>query len=160
GQDVPSEFGRPVQANAHVAAVTDEAYSPDATCYDTGSLDKTIKSWKLSTEAPVKSLAHPNLADAVAFNPQGTLLATRCQGGKVPMSGLAQGQGGREIRAQHVAMPRAQGVAVHALPWSRDGKQLLSTSLDTTHKLWAAANGKPPRGFKASKAPDTDISEV
>src|SRR5262249_8984110 len=134
--------------------------SSDGTMYYTGSLDKTVKSWKLPTDAPLKSLAHPNLVDAVAFNPEGTLLATGCHDGNVRIWDVAKGQVVREIKAHQVSAPQPQAAAVYALTWSSDGKLLLSTSLDKTLKLWDATNGNLVREFKSYKENDKDGNEV
>jgi WD40 repeat protein len=100
--------------------------------------------WKIATDTP-RNLPHPNLVDAVAFNPAGTQLATGCHDGRVRIFDVAKGNVVREIQA-HVANNQAS--AVYCLAWSADGKLLVSGSYDHSLKLWNAADGKLVREFK------------
>ncbi len=81
----------------------------------------------------------------MAFNPDGTQLATGCHDGRVRIFDVAKGTVVREIQA-HVTMP--QPSAVYCLAWSADGKQIVSGSFDHSLKLWNAADGKLIREFK------------
>ncbi len=93
----------------------------------------------------MKNFPHPNIVDAVAFNPAGTQLATGCHDGRLRIYDVAKGTTIREIQA-HVTMP--QPSAVYCLAWSADGKQIVSGSFDHSLKLWNAADGKLIREFK------------
>ena len=131
---------------------------PDGTTLYTAGADKVVKAWKIASEAPTKTLQHPNLVDAVAFNNTGTQLATGCHDGKVRIWDVAKGQVVKEINA-HPAMPAIPGqqpqpAPVYCVVWSADGKQVLSGSLDTSLKLWDAASGNLVKEFKGYKEKD------
>jgi WD40 repeat protein len=110
-----------------------------------GSADKAIQVWKFAADTPTKNFGHPNLVNAVAFNPAGTQLATGCHDGRVRIFDVAKGAQIREIQA-HVTAP--QPSAVYCLAWSGDGKQIVSGSYDHSLKLWNVADGKLVREFK------------
>jgi len=111
------------------------------------SFGKTLLLERAGAETPAKNLPHPNLVDAVAFNPGGTQLATGGHDGMVRIWDVAKGQQIREIKAH--ATPAVS--PVYCLAWTPDGKQLLSGSLDRTMKLWDANNGSMLREFKGYK---------
>ncbi len=151
---------KPSQSFAHAAAAAGLVFSPDGTTLYTAGADKTVKAWKIASEAPTKTLQHPNLVDAVAFNNTGAQLATGCHDGKVRIWDVAKGQQIKEINA-HPAMPVAPGqqpqpAPVYCVVWSADGKQILSGSLDTSLKLWDAASGNLVKEFKGYKEKEFD----
>src|SRR5262249_4299774 len=80
GQPLPPDFGKEIQRFAHAAAAADVVFAPDNSTFYSASADKTVKAWKVASETP-KNLGHPNLVDAVAFNPAGTVLATGAHDG-------------------------------------------------------------------------------
>jgi WD40 repeat protein len=146
GQPTPAEFGKPVQTYTDAGAVGEVVFDPKGGIFYSGSGDKTIRVWKFAADAPSKNFPHPNIVDVVAFNPDGTQLATGCHDGRVRIFDVAKGTAIREIQA-HVTMP--QPSAVYCVVWSNDGKQLVSGSFDRSLKLWNAADGKLIREFKA-----------
>jgi WD40 repeat protein len=145
GQPVPAEFGKPVATYEGAGAVADVAFASTGNTFYSGSMDKAIKVWKFAGDTPAKNLPHPNLVDAVSFNPAGTQLATGCHDGRVRIFDVAKGTVVREIQA-HVTMP--QPSAVYCLAWSADGKSIVSGSFDRSLKMWNAADGKLIREFK------------
>jgi WD40 repeat protein len=153
GQPVPAEFGKPVQTNAHAAAATSVVFAPDNVTIYSASADKTVKAWKFASEAPTKNFPHPNLVDAVAFNPAGTQLATGCHDGKLRLFDVAKGAVIKEINA-HVAPAPMGPSPIYCVAWTPDGKQVVSGSLDHSMKLWDAASGNLVREFKGYKEKD------
>jgi WD40 repeat protein len=145
GQPVPADFGKPVQTYTDAGTVREVVFASSGSTFYSGSADKAVKVWKFAADAPVKTFGHPNLVDAVAFNPAGTELATGCHDGRVRIYDVVKGTVLREIQA-HVTMP--QPSAVYCLAWTADGKQLISGSFDHSLKLWNAADGKMIREFK------------
>ncbi|MGH7174154.1 MAG: hypothetical protein ACRELG_28125, partial [Gemmataceae bacterium] len=145
GQPVPAEFGKPVQIYRDAGAVGDVVFDNKGGIVYSGSADKAIQVWKFAADTPVKNFPHPNLVDVVAFNPDGTQLATGCHDGRVRIFDVAKGSVVRDIQA-HITKP--QPSAVYCLAWSADGKQLVSGSYDHSLKLWNAADGKLIREFK------------
>jgi WD40 repeat protein len=149
GQPVPAEFGKPLQPFHHDGPATGVVFASDnRTLYSSGS-SPSVRVWRLTTDGPTQSFAHPNLVDAVAFNPAGTQLATGCHNGSVLIWDLAKKQQLRAINAHPVKPPSQDPNPVYCVAWSADGKQIISGSRDHSLKLWDAATGNLIREFKA-----------
>jgi WD40 repeat protein len=154
GQPLTADLIKPLQTYTQDAAVADVVFAPDGNTLYSAGADKTIKQWKVASNAAVKSFQHPNFVDAVAFDNTGTRLATGCHDGKVRIWDVVKGQSIKEIAAH--TMPAAPGqqpgpAAVYCVAWSADGKQILSGSLDTSLKLWDATTGALVREFHGYK---------
>jgi hypothetical protein len=129
GQPVSPDFGKLIASNIHTGPATGVAVAADGTHFYSGSLDQTIKDWKLAAETPTKNLGHPNLVDAVAFNSAGTLLATGCHDGNLRVWDIAKSQAIRTVAA-HIAMN--QPSPIYSVSWSPDDKFLLTTNCGTS----------------------------
>jgi WD40 repeat protein len=150
GQPIPAEFGRPQQSFNHAGPVLDVTFTPDSGFLWSASADKTMRVWKSAGETAVRNFAHPSRVDAVAFSPDGKMLATGCPDGKVRIFDLAKGAVAKEISA-HIH-PQPIGPAfIYCLTWTPDSKQVFSGSYDHTVKLWDATTGAMVREFKGFK---------
>src|SRR5262249_49049848 len=152
GQPPSPEFTKTLQTYAHGAAALDVVFAADNATFYSASADKTAKAWKLASENPTRVFGHPNLVDAVAFNPTSTVLATGCHDGSVRLFDHAKGALAKEIKAH--ATPNA--TQIYCVVWTPDGKQVLSGSYDGSMKLWDAAGGTQVREFKAYKEKVSD----
>jgi len=83
GQPLTADLIKSLQTYSHDAAADDVAFAPDGTALYSAGADKTIKQWKVASDAATKTLQHPNFVDAVAFDNTGARLATGCHDGKV-----------------------------------------------------------------------------
>src|SRR5262249_13639074 len=119
----------------------------NATVY-TGSLDKTVKVWKVASEGPTKNIPHPREVLTVVFNPQGTLLATGCFDGQLRIYDVAKGTLTRQIAAH----TKPNDTSIYGVAWSPDGKQIVTGSIDYSLKLWDANTGALVREFKGYNA--------
>ncbi len=64
-------------AVGHAASVTSVAFSPDGRYLASGSEDRTIKLWRVSDGALVRTLyGHTDWVSSVAFSPDGQYLAS------------------------------------------------------------------------------------
>lgn len=144
GNPLPPEFGKPTQSLAHPAGVNAFILNNDATQLLSACDDKKAKVWKVASDAPVRNFQHPNLVDAIAYNKDGSLLATGGHDGSIRIFDTVKGNQVREIKA-HV---QPQPSPVYAVVWSADGKQIASGSMDRSAKLWDASNGNMIREFK------------
>ena len=93
--------------------------------------------------------------DAVAFQPNGGLLAAAGHDGKVRFFDLVKNAQAKEIVA-HISDVQKQKVPqpIYSLTFSADGKQVLTSSYDNSLKLWDVASGNLVREFKAHKEKD------
>jgi WD40 repeat protein len=143
GQPLPEDFGKVVQQFAHGDAALAAAFTDKGELF-TGSADKTVRQWRVAANVPTRNFQHPNLVDAVAWSPDGKLLATACHDGIVRVFDVEKNAATKTINAHTTPTP----VAVYSITWTADGKQLLSTSYDKSMKLWDATSGSLVKEFK------------
>jgi WD40 repeat protein len=143
GQPLPPEFGKPIQSFAHADAVAAGVFSEQGALF-TGSADKTLKQWKIASDAAVRNFAHPNLVDCVAIDPTNKFLATGCHDGVLRTFDLEKNAALKTINAHTMPQPNP----IYAVAWTPDGKQIVSASYDRSIKLWDAAAGTLVREFK------------
>uniref|UniRef100_UPI000563F62C nSTAND1 domain-containing NTPase n=1 Tax=Planktothrix agardhii TaxID=1160 RepID=UPI000563F62C len=118
----------------HAQGVNGVSFSPDGKFLATGSADRTVKLWDISTGKEIKTLSgHINSVNGVSFSPDGKLLAT--------------GSGDRTVKLWNTTtweeIKTLTGrSSVHAVSFSPDSKRLATGSGDNTVKLWDATTGK------------------
>ncbi len=155
GQPPPPEFGRAGQSFTMSGPVADIVFGPDnATLYAAGA-DKAVLIFRVASEIPVKNFGHPAYVDAVAFNKEGTLLATGAHDGKVRIFDLAKGAVLKETAAHMAGMP-PMPAPVYCIAWSPDGKNVVSGSNDHSARMWDATTGALVREFKGYKEKEFD----
>jgi WD40 repeat protein len=144
GQPLPDDFGKVVQQFTQAASATSAAFTDKGELF-TGSADKAVRQWKVAANVPTRNFQHPNLVDAVAWSPDGKLLATACHDGILRVFDVEKNAAVKAINAHTTPAPPS---AVYSVTWTTDGKQLLSTSFDKSMKLWDATGGNLVREFK------------
>ncbi len=152
GQPIGADFGKEIHSYRAPGSVSDMVFSPNSQILFTAS-EKAIESWKLPSEAPLFSLGHPNLVDAVAFQPKGTLMATGCHDGKLRLYDSIKGSVIKDV-VVNTPVPNQGPSAIYSLAWSPDGKQVLVGSQDGSMKLYDVPALTLVREFKAYKAKD------
>jgi WD40 repeat protein len=148
GQPLPPEFGKPLQSHAHTAQATDIAFPLNAPAlFFSSSADKSVRSWKLASDAPTRSFAHPQSVNCVAFDKLGTHLATGCSDGRLRIFDVAKGTVVKDVIAHNTP----NMTEVYCVAWSPDGKQVVTASRDQSLKVWDAVSGKLVRELKGHK---------
>lgn len=152
GQPLPVDFLKPIQSFAHDGPVTDLVFSGDSATIYAGSVDKTVRAWRLGSPAPTRNFPHPNHVHAVAFHPTLPQVASGGHDGKVRIFDLAKGAQIREINAH----PAPNMGYIYTIAFSADGKFLVSGSYDNSLKLWDPNTGNMVREFKAYKVKESE----
>ena len=111
------------------------AFSPDGTKLASGSVDKTVKLWDVSTGKNINTLTgHKDRVGSVAFSPDGTKLASGSADKTVKLWDVSTG---KNINTLTGHKDRVESIA-----FSPDGTKLASGSADETVKLWDVSTGE------------------
>jgi len=119
----------------HKEPVISVQFSPNGRMLASGSGDKTVRLWDLTTELPFKTCeGHPNWVLCIAFSPNGKKLASACKSGEVFIWDAAKGtQIGKKLTGHKKW--------VNALAWAplhedSESRLLASAGKDTTIRIW------------------------
>jgi WD40 repeat protein len=124
----------------HFNLVKAASYSPNGKQILTGGQgDHTARLWEADTGQLLRTYAHPDGVEAVAFGPQGGQFLT----GSYDNTARLWETGGKEL-----AVLKGHTDRVWAVAFSPDGKRLLTGSKDGTARLWEAPSGKLLRVFR------------
>jgi serine/threonine protein kinase len=124
-----SQISLKTTLTGHSGGVYSVAISPDGQTLASGSADKTIKIWNLSTGQEIRTLTgHSDPVRSVAFSPDGQTLASGSFDKTIKIWNLSTGQ---EIRTL-----TGHSNWVNSVAFSRDGQTLASGSYDKTIKIW------------------------
>jgi WD40 repeat protein len=136
----------------HTDTVTQVVFSPDGARVASGSNDGTVRTWEVATGKDLKVLkGHADGVTSLAWSPDGKLLATGAGDGVVRIVAPASLKVEKTLKGQTLAV---------SLSFSADGKQLSSTSLDETARVYEVAGWKAKTkvavrgGTSAALAPD------
>ncbi len=156
GQPLPPEFGKLDITYHHAGEAAEAVFSNDGKTLITTGTDKKFQTWKMPASTPTRNFGHPGVVHAVAFAPDGKMLATGCQDGKLRFFDLAKNNQAKEVNAfpAPATPPNSPPGAIYALTYTPDGKQVLIGGLDRSAKLYDAASGGLVREFKAYKEKD------
>ncbi len=125
----------------HSSDVNSVVFSPDGKTLASGSDDKTIKLWNLTTKKEIRTLqGHSKWIWTVAFSPDGKTLASAGADKTITLWDVSSGN------VIQTLVGHSDGVA--SVAFSPDGKTLASGSLDKTIKLWNLSTGKEIRTLK------------
>jgi WD40 repeat protein/serine/threonine protein kinase len=118
------------------------AFSPDGKLLASGSHHGAVKLWDAATGKELRALPGDNMVWGVAFNRDGTRLASN-DGRTVKLWGVATGK--------EVSRLQGHEDQVVSVAFSPDGALLASGGNDRTVKLWEVASGKELRTLRGHK---------
>nr|WP_313954524.1 hypothetical protein [Aulosira sp. FACHB-615] len=119
----------------HNSRVNSVSFSPDGKTLASGSDDKTIKLWDISTGKILKTLTgHSNSVNSVSFSPDGKTLASGSYDQTIKLWDVSTGKPLKTLSGHNSY--------VNSISFSPDGKTLASVSWDKTIKLWDVSTGK------------------
>ncbi|CUU07126.1 delta-60 repeat domain-containing protein [Candidatus Kryptobacter tengchongensis] len=125
----------------HTDDVTSVAISSDGKYIVSGSQDKTIKLWDISTGREIRTFkGHTDWITSVAISPDGKYVISGSYDKTLKIWDILTG---REIRTFAGHTDKVTSVAI-----TPDGKYIVSGSQDKTIKLWDISTGREIRTFK------------
>jgi sugar lactone lactonase YvrE len=135
GEDNARTVLPPVRTlTGHTAWVKSVSFSPDGRLLASGSLDDTIKLWRVADGSLVRTLTgHTRVVSSVSFSPDGRLLASGGWYGTIKLWRVADGL---EVRTL-----TGHSDLVTSVSFSPDGRLLASGSGDDIIKLWRVSDG-------------------
>ncbi len=134
----------------HNDSVHSIAFSPDGKILASGSGDKTIKLWDISTGETIKMLTgHSKGVDSVSFSPDGKILASGSYDKTIKLWDVSTGENIRTLTGH--------SNDVNSVSFSPDGKILASGSEESTIKLWNISTGM---NIRTLNVPSNNIDTV
>lgn len=125
----------------HSGKVTCTALLPDGKTMISGSSDKTIKCWELSTGKEIKTFkGHNDRITGLAVTHDGKHMISGSDDRTIRIWEL---ENGKVIRVL-----KGHGGSITCVSVTTDGKHIISGSDDETLKLWVLSTGKEVRTFK------------
>ena len=144
-QKAVSEVRERNRLETHSSAVLSVSFSTDGKTLASGSDDKTIKIWDVTTGKEIRTLnGHSDGVESISFSPDGKTLASGSRDNTIKLWDITTGE---EIHT----LP-GHSSPVESISFSPDGKTLASGSYDKTIKLWDVTTGKEIRTIKGDSS--------
>jgi WD40 repeat protein len=128
----------------HRSNVLAVAFSPDGNKVASGSKDKTIKLWNVSTGKPLQTLsAHRDKVQSVAFSPDGAILASGSEDNTIKLWDIETGKLIRTLKGDDDRLSSLSiDKKMFSVAFSPYGHMLASGNWDKSITLWDVDTGK------------------
>lgn len=128
------------ELSGHDSVLNDITFTPDSQFVATAG-DRSWRTWRVSDGKLSRMIEQPlGAATAVAFSPDGSLIAMGSSGGEVA---IRHAEGGAMV-----AYIKADAQSIERVAFAPDGKYLVSGGADRVIKLWQVSDGQLVREFK------------
>lgn len=142
--------GKGVRAFKHTDLVAAVSFSQDGKKALSGSYDKSLKLWDLSTGMLIQNYSgHTNDVMSVAFHPLEETVLSASFDGTLKLWD--------QKTAKNLRTFKGHAMGVNTAAFNPDGKQILSGSYDSTLKLWDTNSGNCIKTFKGHKGGVTNV---
>jgi len=131
--------------------VNSVSWSPDGHCALSGSKDKTLRLWDVSSGMCLRVFeGHTDSVNSVSWSPDGRLALSGSSDETIRLWEVSSGESLRTFEG-HTS-------GITSVSWSPDGRCALSGSEDKTLRLWDVFSGKCLRTFKGHVDTVTSVS--
>jgi len=125
--------------NGHKSNVLPITFSPNGQIIASGSKDKTIKLWAVSTGNLLKTFTgHTDKIQSLAFSPDGNILASSSEDNTIKLWDIKTSELIRTLKSPENYLPSK----VFSVSFSPDGTQLASGNWDKSIILWEVNSGE------------------
>ncbi|ETO09924.1 NB-ARC domain-containing protein, partial [Reticulomyxa filosa] len=119
----------------HSNSVTSVGFSPDGFKIVSGSRDKTVRIWDVSSGKQIKSLeGHSNIIHSAGFSPDGSKIVSGSQDKTIRIWDVSSGE--------QIQLLKEHSSIVASVGFSPDGSKIVSGSSDTTIRIWDVSSGE------------------
>ncbi|MBW4606442.1 MAG: AAA-like domain-containing protein [Hassallia sp. WJT32-NPBG1] len=134
-QEILAEIQEKNTLEGHSSGVTSVAFSSDGKTVASGSWDRTIKIWDISTGKLIRTLTgHSQVVSSVAFSSDGKTVASGSWDKTIKIWDISIGKLIRTLKGH--------SSYVNSVAFSSDGKTIAFGSRDKTIKIWDISTGK------------------
>jgi WD40 repeat protein len=147
---IPS--ARPLKImSGHSAEVLSIAFSPDGGLIASGSVDNTMRLWRVREEELLRTMrGHPFPVLTLDFSPTGSLLATGSTDSKLRIWRVSDGSLLRTLEG-HAGR-------INSIDFSYDGLYLVSCAEDFTVRIWRVSDGRQIQTIDEGMAQVTSVA--
>jgi len=137
----------------HKGRVTSVLWGPDGRCALSGSEDKTLRLWEMSSGKCLRTFeGHTDRVNSVSWSPDGRCALSGSEGMTLRLWEVSSGKCLRTFEG-HTDR-------VNSVSWSPDGHWALSGSSDKTLRLWEVSSGQCLRRFWSFKEHMSRVTSV
>jgi len=126
------------------------ALAPDGDRFATMGPGSTVRLWGLDGSAPITPGRHADYVRALAFNAEGTVLASASSDNTVTLWDVA--------RAEERATLRGHASSVNGVAFSPEGDLVATAGDDQSLRVWAARGGEPRLVLRPGLGPLTAVA--